>query len=332
MKTPIYMIFAYLFLIVFGTAALAVVFMVFQACTMLVSGESLFFFSAPLFWAGILESFPVCVIATSLFVPLYVVRHPETALVPTFAVYLALSFLSWGVLLPLSASFMTKNQQAIEEMEEKKFGLPSVGYFREVSGSIDYFTAVRPSLDSEDGRKRASADGISIAKTDAQANGKTETFSKREIFANNSSLTNFSDVIIERTLKMPTVVWMIVFASQHLKAQAFQAISGGIISWVCFASLGAALFSVFLLRGLSTYKLSNCIIVIFSYLSIIAFNVSYFELPIFASFRDSGSNLGSISSFVAEPPLVAVNIAVFLVFTIWGILSSMFNGNRRSEF
>ena len=123
---------------------------------------------------------------------------------------------------------------------------------------------------------------------------------------------------------MPPIVRIIVYAVKQLRYQASEAILGGVLSWVCFASLGAALFSVFLLRTLSQYKLVNCIIVVFSALGILGVNVAYFELPVFASFRDSGASWGALSAFVSEPPLVALNIGVFLAFTIIGIVNQMF--------
>ena len=162
MKTPIYMIFAYLFLIVVGTALGAVIFTVYQTCTMIVSGSPLPFFSLSFFLLGLLEAFPVCVMLTAIFVPLYAVRHPEAEIVPAFAVYLALSFLSWGLLLPLHAAFAEKNVPSISAMQKKHFDLPSAGYFRQEGDAVLYLAAVESAENATDGTKRAFADGVEI--------------------------------------------------------------------------------------------------------------------------------------------------------------------------
>ena len=324
MKTPLYMIFAYFFLVIFGTIAGAFVFMIYQTCTTLVSGLPLSLFSLPLFEAGLFEAFPVCVILTALFVPLYVVRHPEANIVPTFAVYLVLSFLSWGLLLPVSASFSVKNKDAILSLNKKNHALPTTGYFRITDDSVEYLTAVKPVDANSDGVKCALADGISIAMKDGEREGNPEIFSEKDISASCGKTGDFADVIIKSTLEMPLFARLAISAMQAIKMQAVEAISGGVLAWICFASLGAALFSVFQLRALSAYKLADCIIVVLCSLGIIAVNVAYFEHPIFSAFRDSGSHWGAISDFVSEPPLVALNLAVFVVFTALGIINQMF--------
>ena len=306
------MIFAYIFLCVFGSIAGATVYMLYQSCTFLVSGNHLTFFSFQLFLAGLIKSFPICVVLTSLFIPLYAVRHPESNVVAVFAVYLSLTFLSWGVILPLNAIYGNKLES---NYFEKTYSLPSAGYFRSDNKAITYYTKVSP-----DGK----ASGVQISK-DSSLSQKIEPFADKEIKAASANNGEFADSIIKESIQMPPIVREFVKAAQMIEMRALEAAKGGVLSWICLASIGAALFSVFQIRALSSHKLVNCVIISFSVFLIIALNYLYFTEPIFDKFRDYLSPFTSnFSAYITEPALVLINTFIFLLFMIVGITHQMF--------
>ena len=240
------MIFAYIFLCVFGSVVGATVYMLYQSCTILISGNYLSLFSYTLFLAGLLKSFPVCVMLTSLFIPLYCVRHPDTNIVASFAVYLALSFISWGIILPLNALYGLKQRESGSYLK-KTYDLPSAGYFRSDDKYITYYTKV-----SSDGK----ATGIQITKdTSVDLSQKVAAFADKEIKS--------ADSIIKEVIAMPPIVQYFVLAVQILENRAVDSVRGGILPWLCFSAIGAALFSVFQLRFLSSHKLVNCVVISF---------------------------------------------------------------------
>ena len=315
------MIFAYIFLCVCGSIAGATVYMLYQSCTLIVSGTHSSLFSLPLFVAGLIKSFPVFVVLTSLFIPLYAVRHPKSNVVAVFAVYLSLSFLSWGVILPLNALYGSKLR---ETYFEKTYPLPSAGYFRSDDKYITYYTKV-----DEEGK----ANGVQISKDTSLSVNKIESFSHKQIQRASSSNGDFADSIIKKSIEMPLVARLFVQAAEMIEQRALEAAKGGILAWLSLSSIGAALFSVFQLRALSSHKLVNCVIISFSVFAIIALNYLYFTLPIFDKVRDYTFPLtNNLSAYIPEPTLAMINLFIFILFMAIGITHQIFSSSANNSY
>lgn len=225
-------------------------------------------------------------------------------------VFIIISFVSWGIALPVVINFGNK---AIENTVVTDGDL-SKGYFREVKNQVYYF------LD----KKSEGSGNNSYIQIDKSQNGKVSIKSVEE--QNELPLKNaakpYKDVLIADTVK--TDNYFSGFINFRLILQkASSNWTRGWSFWLGFLSLGFVLCSIYGLSNFFNWKLINACLVMISTLLVLGFNTAFYS-----GWLNGFKNLGlwkidiiqKFGFIVDEPVLVIINLFAGLCFIITGII------------
>lgn len=309
-KTSFKLIPAFLVLTVGGTLIGACLYMLYSACTQLVAGETISAFSRVLFSKGVCAALPVCASLSGVFLVLYLIRHPQLPFFPvTF--YSALMVLVWLVILPACHQFTNTHHNNLVDDTQKRVLSP--GFFRKDGPLVLYYSQVYHDN---------SADGLCIDSTDSD--GKLFTFTSIPLAERDDV---FSDSLIEETVAMPKLFALMLAGDVILNKKASASYALGFGYWLCFATLGLALLSVIGLRRVTSWRLLNTFLVIFSTAGILAFNALYYGTGVLDKAVSLVNGWFVKLTFIHDPFIVLCNVVTAAVFLLCGLLLDLFKKN-----
>jgi hypothetical protein len=317
MKTFISLLIVYIAVCIGGSLVGASFYMIYQSLKLFVVGQPLTFFSLYLFYQGIFFVFPLVCAASSLFMILYLIRHPAGVVLPLL-VYLLTGCLSWYFLIPLSLS----QSSGFKNTGSAKTITPvlSPGFFREDTGGVYYYTRIAPN---------GTADGLYI---DLRGfSGEQGKILKLDsVPVNTAAAGPFSDLLIRDAVALPRIIRVpLSFYQKQLYAARAAGLQGK-IAWLCFASAGLALLSVFALQLMSEWRLLNAFLVIAVFFSVGLLNGSYYGGTFLASaalrfgiwWRTVSAQLPAWLiwlKLLRDPFIVFLNGIISLLFILLGI-------------
>lgn len=292
----------------------------------LVAGER-FFVSKETVVLGIFYTLPVLFLLLPFALVLYKTRHKNNPVLrcATFAV---LSLLNWFIFYPITLKLQTVAEKKISENAEKsaffKLNDLTSGYFRRANGKLYFFNKETESNSAEVILLEDSAAPLAFAKEE-----KLDVSEKSEFYKNSSP---FRDPLVKET--MMDIPYQIINIFHSIKFQAIRAWNYGIISWLCFCSLGFALCSLYSLIKFSSWRMINALSALVFTGFVIWFNDFYFS-PMNNGMRNflqslfyEGGNLNFFIDKGIEFPLMIINLLFGLLFTIAGIVIAIFRNRE----
>ncbi len=281
----------------------------------LVAGKNLAF-SKDAFFYGLFQTIPVMYLLVFFSLVLYKIRHkayPKAS----FITYCGLALVTWGLFFPITLTLQNKVYENLVPIKEIKDGLPISGnYFRKTDGKIFYFVK-----DSNQGQSNV-IQFISPENPEAFAEEKSLDISNESEFYKSSD--PFRDPLSHDS--MTGIPYALIETFSSIKIQAFNSWHNGIISWICFCSLGLALCSVYAFIKFSSWRMVNAYLTLAFTGIIIWFNYFYFTAKC-TSFRTFMRNFfyddGKLSFFTdrnIDFPLVVINCLISLVLMTCGII------------
>lgn len=327
MKNALNMIFYYFTVLILGTVVATLIYMICYDLTVLVAGEKLKVFCWDFFLHGLVVTFPLVASFALGFLIFYGIRHNENHFA-RLAMYAFLCALSWGVFIPLCFNLQeTYESSFAENYEIQKL---SSGYFRQNNGNIFYFSRI-----TDNGE----ADGVFIDLLGVTGeSGKVIRFTNSRVADDFSS--DFADSLVKDAIKLPLVVLVPMRVYSTIMENARNAWSGGVGQWLCFLTFALALCSVVSFQYSSGWRLINGLCVMFAAGLVCLVNYGFYCGMIFKNTRNvwnsyfmelAEKNTGFLKNLFCaqEPMLVFINLVVFAVILITGILLFAFKYKKR---
>lgn len=314
LKTSLKMIISYFLICTVGTILLACLYMIYSSCTLLIAGDAFNVFSRNLFFSGLVKALPICIAVSSIFLALYLIRHPSEVLVPLIT-YLILGFVSWFILLPLTTVFSAKMKPfTVIENDERPV---SENYFRESNDQIVYISSYNAN---------GYVDGTVVELSPTERG----VFSFTDIpLAERTS--EFSDSLIERTVTVPDICSVFVKGINVLFNTGTEYWSRGFIYWICFASVGIALLSLLGLKRMSSWRLINVFSIMAMAVIIFIANAAYYGVPQLQKYTFAVDQWFIKYTVIPNPCAVLFNTVITLIFTVWGIINAVVNAPEKTK-
>ncbi len=297
--------------IVLFTLIGAVLYMVYSMCSTLVAGQGFSPFSMHYFVKGILLSAPVVITINSAFMAFYFIRHSEFSKFQLI-VYGIFYLLVWILMMPGILSL--NGSHKMKDAAAQDGNTLSPGYFREYDQYVFYYSKV-DSHNVASGvciDKKAGRDGVYVfkdVKLSRERNG-------------------FTDSLIQESIDIPIGIKFIVSTISRYSSIIQVEFSKGFFRWICFCTLGLALFSVIFLRNVTEWRLVNVVLIFFMMFVVIFINIR--ALYPFGAVHDVFASVNDKISFIPRKFnffLVFVNLLVFSGLLVTGILIDNAGGN-----
>lgn len=304
MKKSFTLIGLYFLLLVFGTALFASIFMISADLTTVVTGQNISFFSLPFFLEGIQLSFPLACMVSFVLLIMYLIRHPgkQIAAMITYAV---LGILTWTVMLPIDLKSFETSDDVVAKARKLT---TSTGVFRKEGRGVYLFTNI-----NEDG----TVAGVYIDVNGfSDPDGNVLTFERLEV--QNENAFPYSDVLIKDSIQPPQFVTYPLAVYSSILIAAENSCSKGFFSWLCFASIGFALLSVYGIQFFSSWKLASALNVLTAALVIVFINYFYY-IDFYPNALKEFSNFLSKYLTVNDPLIVFINILLGILMILYGI-------------
>lgn len=318
MKKAFHIILIYLLVCVFGTAALAALFMFNLDLMSYVADVPSKLFSLDSFLFGICVSFPFAAALSLVAAIFYTIKKPENQ-IAGLAAYIALGALTWLVLIPLSvkkiSNFESNGTSGIYFQAEKT----SSGLFRKDEGGVFYYSRIL-----DDGN----ADGIFID-TSGYVGGKEKIKSFYDSPVNNESSYPFSDILVKDALKPPKYVTYPLEIYTSLLTAAENSQKSGFLGWIFFASFALALLSAYGTQFFSGWRICSALYVIIISVFVVFVNYFYYMgfLPSFLAQFDALFK----KTFSAENAFVVfLNLLISVILILLGIFMGIYR-KKKSE-
>ena len=284
--------------------ALAAVYMIYTLCINMVAGQQLTF-DVKLFLEGVLLFLPLVLVLQAMFMTLWMIRHPESTLIP-IAIYAAIYLVSWVFILPATSreAAFGKSQYNGQNVSDK----PSAGYFRASTDKIFYYSNVDETT--------SLANGLCVDTNKPSDN--VYTFSNIRL---SQKRTVFTDSLIQNTIEMPPTLSIIVNYIKKFFTQIDQCSKGGFGYWLCFASMSLPLLAVVALRRFSQWRLVSVISIIFVTFGVLAFNIACYAdnsiTNMNGPINEVLTKIPPLKSLakIGNPCVILSNIIFFLVLT-----------------
>lgn len=214
------------------------------------------FFNGRYFLNCCVRYLPWCSVISLLMLVLYIIKHKFS--IPQFIVpYFVLALLVWMLVVP-GSSFWYSDIQKNNPIPLPDSQSLSAGYFRPEG---EYLVYRAEALDS------------------------SGDIWRRKIFPDRKESNiayMFSDPLIEQSINPP--FWGVFMHEKclMLKTVCRNALSQGYFSYILFASMGFALFSVIFLCRLSSWRLVNGLVVLIMFSLIILCNIQFYDSEVIA--------------------------------------------------
>lgn len=292
----------------------------------LIAGER-FFVSKETIVLGIFHTLPVMFFLLPFALMLYKIRHKDNP-AQSFITFVCLSLLNWFIFYPVTLKLQNIAEKNFSEknanLELKKL---TSGYFRQSGGKL-YFFSKEPEPDSADVILLENrAEPLDFAKEE-----KLDLSRTSEFYRNSSP---FRDPLAKDT--MNDIPYHVINIFHSIKFQAIRAWNYGLISWLCFCSLGFALCSLYSLIKLSSWRMINALSALFFTGILIWFNDFYFS-PMNSGMRNFLHELfyesGKLNFFIVNGidfPLMLINLLFGLTFTATGIVIAILRNKKQGR-
>ena len=319
MKTVLIEMLAFVLLCVFGTAAGGFLTMLYSGATNFVAGSNLTVFSFQEFINGAIIFYPAFLFFIPMFLFLTLVRHPRYNKISGAATIAVLSLAAWVFTAPIFFR-AAKAQNVFEKQSPAEL---SSGYFRNINGRLNYFTFTSGNYVS----------GLRVDNSYFLSNN-----SESSIHFLDSNYMNFkrdqlgfSDPIIGENLTPPPVLLKFLQAIVTIETKAYEASSSGILNWLFFSSIMAALVSIGAVISASEWKLADAFYITFDTFVILTLN-NLCILGRFDALADTLNNLGGVFQLAAARLQAVLNCAVVLLLIFLGIFKATLRAikNKRS--
>ena len=291
------------------TFVCAMLFMMYTICTHLVSGQTVTAFDRIIFIEGLLSVAPIVLMMSSVFMIMYMIRHPLLHWLP-LVIYAVLYILAWSIFIP--AIFTLEKhfeQQGI--MSTVDYGHLSSDYFRQYEDLVIFYSRVeRDNL----------ASGVCI---DVNATyDTTYSFSNVRLPVSEGG---FVDNLVKSSVGLSPVVALVIGCIYNLMETARFFMLNGYANWLAFASFGLALMSVVGLRRISRWRIVNLTFVLFFTSLIVVMNVLSFVPSFLTGFETFMNGLLKKVFNFANPILFIMNSFIALALFLTGLLIDIFN-------
>lgn len=316
MKVSLSLIVSYILLCIFGIAVCAFLYMISCSLHLFVAGKNLSLFSFEFFAKGIIFASPgVGACSLVLLILRTIRRRKSSALgeILSFVFYAALSVLFWFFALPRIFAY----ESDFLKFSETRGNLNTVtpGYFRQNENEIIYFTRVLP-----DGK----AEGIRI-----DISGISAAQQVSDISLDFASAHPYSDILVKNAVKPPLILGQQFDFYSVILSAARTAFRSGTKEWLMFLSLGLALFCLYALKFLCSWRLFDATCIVFAGIFIFLANYFWYSASIPQSILAFISNLPSF--FSAFPFIVWLNLLISAMLVFSGIFGAirLISKNRR---
>lgn len=310
--STIKLIVSHLMMVLIGTVAGAILYMIYSMCSTLVAGQGFAAFNLAFFIQGFFLSIPFVFAISTAFASFYLIRYKEIPLVSAviFAViYMAMWIFIQPVVIRAGIQKASKSSYVINREPL------STGYFRNAGdGFVFYYSSVdRDNI----------ASGICIDKN--SAGQKVYTFKDVEL---SKDFSTFTDSLIQTSIEIPPVTrFAIKVISAYLGMVTLEC-SSGFTSWLLFSSLGLALITLIFMKGFSRWKLINVVVIFSLALTVIGVNVNMLS---FGKLYFATQRISSLFTFAPEQSnflLFIINILLAAAFSGFGIVLTSINRNK----
>lgn len=316
MKTVLIELLSFALICVFGTAAGGFLIMLYHSVTSFVVGSQISIFDAQIFINGAIVFFPILLLFVPMFLFLTLVRHPRYNKVSGAITIAVLSLAAWIFAAPIS--YKTVQQKSVA-LEEKPSEL-TAGYFRTIDKRLYYFTFVSGNF----------VNGIRINQDYFNSGNSSRSVKK----ISNTPLNfkrdalGFSDPIIGENLTPPPVLMAFLGGIGTVQQKACEACSKGMIPWLLFSSLMAALAALGTIVSASEWKLADAFYITFDTFAIITLNCFYF-MGRFDTFVNAINNVGGFAVIVAQHFQCAMNCALILLLISLGTFKAIVHAGKK---
>ena len=304
MKTVLIELLAFVLLCVFGAAAGGFFIMIYHGVASFVVGSQMNVFSIQHFVNGAMIFFPIFL----LFIPMFL-----------FLTLIRLSLSVWIFAAPIFYTASQEKSQALANSESLDL---SSGYFRNINGNTYYFTLTTGNYVS----------GIRI-----NGNYFSSAESSNSVRFLDSNYMNFKrdwlgfcDPLVGENLTPPPVLSNFLRGISIVHQKAYEASSGGKLSWLFFSSMMAALVSVGAVISASEWKMADAFYITFDTVVILVLN----SLCLFGVFDSAIAELagqGKILAFVAGHFQAAINCLIILALCFLGIFKAAVHAAKQKR-
>ena len=312
MKKALALLLSYIATLVICVIVGEFVYMLYYNTTALIAGRPILFFSRQALVNGFFTVTPVVILFSGIILSCIRIRHPH-GIFP-FIMYCILAAATWGALYPAYLTFSLKVNHTVT-VQEPAQPLTS-GYFRRSGGTTYYLLS---------DLKKDSVEDIVIRNTDNPADSVSIGTAERDVIEKESA--PFRDSLVRETIS--PAPHRLSLCVDLIELHAEQAWKGGWIRWLCFASLGFALFSSYALSFCSEWRLINILYLFIMQAGIISFNTLYYTVY-FAGYRGKDQPLRLAAErfkytgffkYIDDPMLVCTNVLISVIFIIIGIIA-----------
>jgi len=320
MKSVLSYIAVYLAACVCGSVALAGFYMLYTACTSFVCGVSLPVFSASAFVHGLVLFFPASLFLSTMLLALYRIRHPKGIVIPVVC-YVVLGIITWALLLPFGIRQFTENSSVLHV----EHVLQSPGYFRKNGDFLYYYTSVSKS--------DKTVSGIYIKQNVDNGTGGI-VYPFKDASLQNKLPELYADPLIRDSLPVPPLLDKISGVFTILLLAASSAVSSGWLGWGFFASLGFALLCTYSLIQVTSWRLLNSFLVVFTTSVLFLVNSLYYGTVLFVAPETKMNTfiVRMLSAHVPHIPFITiVNLVCAFVFLTIGIISLIRHHGEQEE-
>lgn len=241
----------------------------------------------------------------------YRIRHPGG--LPQMITFIALSFLTWAVLIPCVYSVSSKytESHSITESPENL----SKGYFRQVDNKVYYFT--KDFNRNETGIPETTA---VVIETGENGNVGVENIKDTPNLDLNKEASPYREVLVKNTFKENMYPLSVNF--RRLISICVKNMNDGFFPFLGYLSIGLVLCSIFALTNAFRWKLINTLVITILSFAVLILN----SCPLIAPLKFLETKICNtgfyefLSDFGTEPIMVFMNCLFSVIFILTGVI------------
>jgi len=326
MKTTLSLIISYILIAVFGIALCGFFFVLCEELHNFVAGQGFPPLSFESFFKGACFSAPGICVLSQLFLVLLVLRiksekRTKEQLI-SLVCYVLIGVVTWSFIFPKLIETVINHEIYINTRVQIKE--ISSNYFREADKGFYYYSKIKN--ESGDLEK---ADGVFI-----DINNQNEMLDSVKLFYNKPTYTiasyPYTDILTKDAVMMPKIVDYPREIYSVILQAAKSGWAGGKFTWLCFASIGLALLSLYSLQFASDWKLISVFSVLLGSAGIIELNAIFYLKKVPEVVLNVLNYLPSIGEY-STSSVVYVNIFISAILVLYGIIMGPYRTKRLEQ-
>lgn len=301
----------YILMLAIFMAAGELVFVSYTGVTLMTAGRGIALAGRGALGKGFFAVAPMAIAASSVMLILYRTRHAGGGFLPVVS-YALMGLATWLALFPAFISL--KNSERAEKPRERAPLAKS--YFRDYGRDVVYMTEdfVFPEMN-----------GVVVSR----AEGAGQALSVKRVSLRNmeKSAEPFSDPLVKKTIRYTPEKFIARF--EKFEEEAESAWRAGFVAWLCFASMGLALWSVYALSFCGDWPLVSVTLTVVMSAGTFAFCLLYLD-GFFPRLSLLSARLARARflSPLRDPLFLFINAALSLLFIALGRISLALRKNR----